>query len=76
MFLRCVDCAARFPAEMRYACARCGGIPEVAEPACLAHPIPEAGMWSGKAALGATGTARAGGTRPWPIRSAEKEKVE
>lgn len=52
MFLRCVDCAARFPAEMRYACARCGGIPEVAEPACLAHPIPGSGMWSGKAALG------------------------
>ncbi len=54
MHLRCVNCAARFPAEMLYACARCGGILEVAEPARLRAPLAGAGMWGGDAALGVT----------------------
>src|SRR5918999_2935259 len=32
MHLRCVDCAAQHPPNLRYACERCGGILEVSEP--------------------------------------------
>jgi threonine synthase len=32
MHLRCVDCAAQYPPDLRYACERCGGILEVSEP--------------------------------------------
>ncbi|BBK44755.1 threonine synthase [Allostella vacuolata] len=52
MHLACVDCAARHPAEMLYACSRCGGILEVADPARLPRPIAGAGMWAADAALG------------------------
>jgi threonine synthase len=32
MRLRCIDCGAEYPADMRYACTACGGILEVAHP--------------------------------------------
>jgi threonine synthase len=32
MHLRCVECAAQYPPDLRYACERCGGILEVKQP--------------------------------------------
>lgn len=45
MHLACVDCGANHPADMRYACATCGGILEVREPQGLAGPPTATGMW-------------------------------
>jgi threonine synthase len=38
MHLLCVDCASCYPADMRYACDRCGGILEVRDPTGLSGP--------------------------------------
>jgi threonine synthase len=48
MHLRCVDCAAQYPADLRYACERCGGILEVGEPDGVRtseDPYLQASMW-------------------------------
>ena len=48
MQLRCTDCRALHPAELRYACEVCGGILEVVEPcgvSTLADAYLQSGMW-------------------------------
>jgi threonine synthase len=48
MHLRCVECAAQYPPDLRYACERCGGILEVGEPDGVRtseDPYLQASMW-------------------------------
>jgi threonine synthase len=48
MHLRCVDCAAQYLPDLRYACERCGGILEVREPEGVQtaeDPYLQASMW-------------------------------
>ncbi|ONG51889.1 threonine synthase [Pseudoroseomonas deserti] len=45
MLLRCVLCSAEHPPTLRYACATCGGLLEVAGESGLASPAGALGMW-------------------------------
>src|SRR3954447_22709762 len=48
MQLRCVDCGALHPAELRYACGTCGGILEVVDPCGVStagDTYLQSGMW-------------------------------
>ncbi|KAA2213259.1 threonine synthase [Teichococcus oryzae] len=55
MHLRCVDCGERHPPALLYACARCGGVLEVAGESGLAAPADPSlrdSMWRDAARLG------------------------
>jgi threonine synthase len=59
MHLCCVECAARQPADLRYACAACGGILEVRDAvgaSTVGNPYLQSGMWRYSEHLAVTDT--------------------